>query len=200
MTLDSTPGAEQWEPWTPLQVAERLRGCRSLWGIAGGWALDLWLGRATRAHGDMEIAIARSALGEIGERLGPHILYAAKDGLLKPLDDAGADQAGQVWVLDPVAGKWRLDLLLDPGDESLWIYRRDARVQSLRRDVIASTAEGIPYLRPHVVLLFKARNPRPKDQIDLAECLGELDRSQRDWLRDALLTAHPQSPWLGLLV
>ena len=197
MTLNSTPSAEDWDPWTPQQVAQRFRGCRALWGVAGGAALDLWLGRRTRPHGDIEIAIARSALCEMREQLPGHVLYAAKDGLLEPLDVAG-EEAHQVWVLDPVARKWRLDLLLDPGDESLWIYRRDARIHAPRSDVVARTVDGIPYLRPHVVLLFKGKAPRPKDHADLAACYAGLDESERDWLREALLTAHPHSPWLGL--
>ena len=33
---------------------------------------------------------------------------------------------------------------------------------------------GIPYLRPHAVLLFKAKDPRPKDEFDLAGSLPKL--------------------------
>ncbi|MCL4541605.1 MAG: hypothetical protein M1396_04620 [Chloroflexi bacterium] len=29
------------------------------WFIAGGWAIDLFLGRQTRAHKDVEIAVLR---------------------------------------------------------------------------------------------------------------------------------------------
>ena len=31
----------RWEPLTPQQAAERLRGLGAPWWIAGGWALDL---------------------------------------------------------------------------------------------------------------------------------------------------------------
>lgn len=200
MTSNPPPSAQSWQPWTPQQVLERLRGCGARWAIAGGWALDLWLGRCTRPHGDIEIAIAGSALSEIRQQFPGHALYAAKDGLLEHLDNAVSHDVRQVWVFDGAARKWRLDLMLDPGDESLWIYRRDARLQAARSEVVRCTAEGIPYLRPDVVLLFKGKAPRPKDDADFATCLGELRGSEKEWLREALLTAHPQSPWLDLLI
>lgn len=196
MTANPPPNADAWEPWAPQQVAARLGGCQAVWGVAGGWAIDLWLGKRTRVHTDIEVAIARSALNEIRQLLPNHSLYAAKDGLLEPLVDAVSNDVRQVWVLDKVARKWRLDLLLDPGEENVWIYRRDARVHAPRPDVVARAADGIPYLRPEVVLLFKGKDPRPKDYTDLANCLGELDQSERKWLIAALLTAHPHSPWL----
>ena len=36
-----------------------MRGFPSFWCVAGGWAIDLYLGRVTRSHGDVELAIFR---------------------------------------------------------------------------------------------------------------------------------------------
>jgi hypothetical protein len=44
----STP----WRPWTPVQAARHL-GAVPIpvrWAVAGGWAIDLFLGRVTRGH------------------------------------------------------------------------------------------------------------------------------------------------------
>ncbi|GAA3436890.1 nucleotidyltransferase domain-containing protein [Kutzneria kofuensis] len=43
--------------WTPTEVAGRLAGIATPWCVAAGWALDLFRGRQTRAHGDIEIAV-----------------------------------------------------------------------------------------------------------------------------------------------
>ncbi len=43
----------------PLQVATLMRDFKPNWFIAGGWAIDLFLGKVTRPHQDIEIAIFR---------------------------------------------------------------------------------------------------------------------------------------------
>jgi hypothetical protein len=64
-------------------------------------------------------------------------------------------------------------------------------------ELIERTAEGIPYGRPEVVLLYKAKHTRPKDDADFAAALPLLDAARRDWLRDALELVHPGHRWLG---
>src|SRR5262245_20625256 len=44
----------------PTRVQDLLRGFPCPWGVAGGWALDLFLNRVTREHHDIEIAIFRA--------------------------------------------------------------------------------------------------------------------------------------------
>jgi hypothetical protein len=58
-TAQATPQLPTWEPLTPEQVAQLLRGVEIPWWIAGGWALDLFMGRQTRAHNDIEISVFR---------------------------------------------------------------------------------------------------------------------------------------------
>jgi hypothetical protein len=44
--------------WSPLSVEELAEICEGMpvpWWIAGGWALDLFVGRTTRAHEDMDV-------------------------------------------------------------------------------------------------------------------------------------------------
>jgi hypothetical protein len=53
------PGVDAWRPWSPREIADRLADLTASWCVAGGWALDLWLGRETRMHQDLEIAIPR---------------------------------------------------------------------------------------------------------------------------------------------
>ena len=199
MGVRHIPDVEQWEPWSPLEVAERLARCPAPWGVAGGWALDLWREQETRRHGDIEIVIPSTSLRDVGECLQGYVFYAAKQGMLLEADLRGPMTAHQFWVLDPAAGKWRLDIMVDPGDDARWIYRRDARVQAPRSDMLACSRESVPYLRPQAVLLFKAKKPRPKDELDFLASLPLLSSSERDWLRRVLMAAHPESPWIESL-
>ena len=63
--------------------------------------------------------------------------------------------------------------------------------------MIERTDDGIPYARPEIVLLFKAKHSdRPKDEADLAAVLPRLEPARRRWLAEALALVHPGHPWL----
>ncbi len=61
------------------------------------------------------------------------------------------------------------------------------------------TDDGIPYLAPEIQLLYKAKQPRPKDEADLARTLPYLDPESHQWLTQALALVHPGHPWLTRL-
>jgi hypothetical protein len=65
--------------------------------------------------------------------------------------------------------------------------------------MVGKTAEGIPYLRPEGVLLYKAKAARPKDQADFRACSPLMEPAARMWLKDALAQAHPDHAWLDEL-
>jgi hypothetical protein len=39
-----------------IKVYKLMSGCDRTWFIAGGWAIDLFIGKQTRPHQDLEIA------------------------------------------------------------------------------------------------------------------------------------------------
>jgi hypothetical protein len=51
------PGVDAWAAWHPVQMAERLRDLQIPWYVAAGWAVDLFRGEQTQAHGDLEVAV-----------------------------------------------------------------------------------------------------------------------------------------------
>lgn len=51
--------------------------------------------------------------------------------------------------------------------------------------------DGVPSLRPEVVLHMKARLAREKDDADFEAAPPLLDEEARAWLRDALELANP---------
>ncbi|MFH8837228.1 nucleotidyltransferase domain-containing protein [Streptomyces sp. NPDC017868] len=183
--------------WTPSEVAQRLAGVSAPWYVAAGWALDLFRGRQTRAHGDIEIAIPAASFPEIRRRFPGYIFDAAGSGRI--WEDATPEVLAavhQTWLRDPVAGNYLVDVFREPHDGDTWICRRDERIRFPYSDIIRHTQDGIPYLAPELVLLFKAKHVRRKDQSDFDETVPHLTLAQRRTLAELLGRVHPGHPWI----
>jgi hypothetical protein len=199
------PDLTLWDAWRPEQVSALLAGVRAPWYVAGGWAIELFLGQERREHDDLEIAVPRDRFDRIAERLSGFELFIpdgdlTDPGLVWPFAQAPAalDAHQQTWVRDPATLRWRLDIFREPSDGETWICRRDERIKLPYVDVIEWTEEGIPYGRPEIILLFKAKHAdRPKDEADFTAVLPKLDSVRRSWLRASLRLVHPGHPWLG---
>jgi len=59
------PDLDRWNAWRPKQLASRLRALEAPWAVAAGWAIDLFAGRESRAHDDLEIVVARASFGAV---------------------------------------------------------------------------------------------------------------------------------------
>ena len=233
---DMLPDLDAWDAWPPSAMSIRLAGLTAPWCVAAGLALDLFLGRSTRVHGDLEIAIPAASFAEVATRFEDCDFFVPRSGVLFALDDprlrdpdsatsiptgsglpgsdlassdlgssnlAGAYPASsetfiaghQTWARERATGKWRFDVFREPHNADVWIYRRDMRVRRPYAELIERTADGIPFLVPEIVLLFKAKNPRSKDEADFAAVLPSLRAGQRQWLDAALALAYPDHPW-----
>ena len=51
--------AHVWDPLSPAEAQELFSGLSAPWWISGGWAIDLFIGRQTRPHGDLDVLILR---------------------------------------------------------------------------------------------------------------------------------------------
>jgi hypothetical protein len=192
--------AYPWRPWTPQETASRLDAVAAPWAVAAGWALELFVGEAWRAHEDLELAVPSRRLAEVEAALaGLQLWVPAGEGRLQPLAAARLHESHQTWALDPAARAWRLDVFREPSDRETWICRRDTAIRMPYADLVERTPEGIPFVRPEVVLLFKAKHVRRKDEEDLAVVLPLLDHERRGWLRGALRRVHPDHDWLRRL-
>ena len=193
------PDLEAWEAWHPRVVADRLSGVDVPWCVAAGWALDLFRGAPTRAHEDVEIAVPAARYEAVAERFGDCEFYAVCDGEVWPVSDDTLRGGYQTWARDKATGKWRLDIFREPHDGDVWVCRRDSRIRRPYPEIIEFTSDGIPYLIPEIVLLFKAKDRRDKDEADFAGVVPVLDVGRRDWLDDALGLIHPAHPWRARL-
>lgn len=197
------PDVSQWEPWRPEQVAELLAGVELPWYVAGGWAIDLFLGGDWREHEDIEVAVPNSRFDELaGVLAGFEVFVITAHAEATPLP-AARDRlmdTHQTWIREPSSGKWRFDLFREPSDGDTWICRRDPAIRLPYEHVIEWTEDGIPYGRPEIVLLFKARHAaEAKNQADFEAALPRLDVRRREWLRSALERVYPRHAWIAQL-
>jgi hypothetical protein len=192
------PDLDKWDAWQPEDAQRVLAGVRAPWCVAAGWAIDLFLGGQRREHEDLELAVPADRFGEIADALTGYDLFVVGSGHAWPFAaaDAPLDTYWQTWVLDRVADVWRLDVFRDESDGDTWICRRDDTIRMPYSRLIERTAGGIPYQRPEVVLLFKAKHARPRDEGDLEAALPLLEPERRRWLADALERVHPGHRWL----
>jgi hypothetical protein len=202
-TVDAPgPEVDAWDAWSPSEVAARLAGVAVPWCVVGGWAIDLFIGRATRPHGDLEIAIARPDFAAVRRALTGCSWHTAKGGRTVPLPtdrDPPAD-VHQMWALDPAAQAWRVDVMLEPGDATTWRFRRDPSIGAPRSDLVGTTPDDVPYLRPQGTLLYKAKLPRPKDQHDFDQAVPLMSSPATGWLAAAITAHHgPTHAWLAAL-
>ncbi|MFD7382135.1 nucleotidyltransferase domain-containing protein [Streptomyces anulatus] len=183
--------------WTPDEVAHRLAGISTPWCVAAGWALDLFRGGQTRDHGDIEIAIPEAGFPEVRDRFPGYVFDAAGSGRI--WEDAPPETLAavhQTWLRDPVTGDYLLDVFREPHDGDIWICRRDETIRLPYSEIVHHTQDGIPYLAPELVLLFKAKHARPKDRRDFETTVPHLTRAQRATLGELLTRVHPGHAWL----
>jgi aminoglycoside-2''-adenylyltransferase len=195
------PDVSKWEAWRPEQVASLLQGVEAPWYVAAGWALDLFVGEQRREHEDLEIAVPNTRFDELVpalDGLEPCVITGLNEAT--PLAGARDQLAGthQTWIREPATGLWRFDVFREPSDGDTWICRRDPRIRMPYDRLIERTEDGIPYGRPEVILLYKAKHAdRERDEADFAEVLPLLDLHRKRWLVDALELVHPGHRWLA---
>lgn len=170
------------------------------WCIAGGYAIEHFVGRPLRAHGDIDVFLLRADRGAARAMLGKWDCWAADPpGTLRPwsVDEELPAHVSDVWCRENPAGAWRFQLMLDDGDRRDWRSRRCAEVTKPFVELVTRDDDAIPFLAAEIQLFYKAKAPRPKDDLDFAAALPLMSKSQKSWLRDAIATAYGSgNPWL----
>ena len=183
----------------PLKVGALLSGFGRPWWVAGGWAIDLFLGRVTRPHKDIEIALIRCDQAALQAYLshwrfnkvagGQRRPWARGERLALPVHEIhGRGDGGQ-----------KLEVLLNEYCDGHWLFRRDSRITRPVGLLTGRTAGGVPFLRPEIVLLYKSKQPGANDQADFHRAAPLLPAHSRRWLRGALRQHLPGHPWLAAL-
>jgi hypothetical protein len=178
-----------------------LSALRTPWWVAGGWALDLYLGQVTRAHKDLDIGIFRKDAAIVLATLPGWEVFEAKDGVLSRLavSDAPRAAVNSLWCKRTNAAQWELELMIDESDGEFWVFRRDPRISYPLSSAVRRNPEGIAFLAPEIQLLYKARATRAQDQADFDHVVPHLALDARTWLLESLRIMDPEHAWISVL-
>ena len=109
------PTMGRWSPLQPPVMAALLADVNTPWWVAGGWALDLFLGFQTRSHDDLDVGILRRDVAAVIANLPGWELFEAKS--------AGALSLGRLRKSAP-RGEFAL---VSPIQRHELVIRADAR-------------------------------------------------------------------------
>jgi len=200
MTRECSPASAPWRSVHPREARTLLLNVRSRWWIAGGWALDLFIGRQSRRHGDLDVGILRHDAPGVIAALPGLEFFEAKDGALRgPLTGAPRADVNSLWGRARADGEWMLELLLDECDGDQWVFRRARVIRRPFERAVRHDPQSIPYLAPEIQLLYKAAHLREQDRADFERTAPHLEDEPRAWLRWALAVVEPLHPWLAAL-
>ena len=186
-------------------VAGVMAGYAGPWFVCGGWAIDLWVGRVTREHADLEVGVARRDQGALRDHMAGWTLSKA---VQRPEGGAWVPWTEGEWLELPIhqvqacregAEPPEFEFFLNEVEDGVWHWRRNPALTVPAGEVSITGAAGIPFVAPQIQLLYKATGHRPKDEHDFATALPLLRGEQRAWLRAALERYHPGDAWIARL-
>ena len=192
-------------------VATVMAGFPHPWYIAGGWAIDLFVGRVTRAHGDLELEVGRPDQRALHAYLAgwTWVKAAPRPGAAPGEDWEQTPWAESEWLEPPLHQVFALPPGGDAGDvlgfflndivDGEWAFRRNQQIRRPANEVGRRSHQGIPIMAPEIVLAYKAKHQRPKDQHDFDASEPLLNEEQRAWLEQTLALCHPGHPWIARL-
>jgi hypothetical protein len=196
-----------------------------VWTLSGGWAVDAWLGRQTRDHADVDIAVFQDDQGAIfdhlaGWQLIAHDSQVAGDSA-EPWDGRPLVLPAHIHARPPEARRrlpgrldaptqvgFNFEVLLNERSGVDWVFSREPRVTLPLRRSVRQSAWGVPTLVPEAILFYKAtayfaveelQGRRSQDEPDFVVLVPHLTEERLHWLREAISLVHPDHPWLSQL-
>jgi hypothetical protein len=165
-------------PGAVANVAEVMSAFAKPWALCGGWAIDAWLGRQSRDHGDIDITVCVQDGGALYEYLdGWHLV--AHDAVdpgpteelwngreLVPPAHLHARPPGpenlaalKAWTTPPYRAAndgldFDFELSVREGDRL--VLSEEPAIHAPMGSAIAESAWGIPTLVPELLLFWKA--------------------------------------------
>lgn len=179
-------------------VCSRMSCYPRTWWVAGGWAIDLHLGRQHRSHKDVDIAVLRRDQQELRSFFCGWSLQKVVNGAFQPW---WPNEVLELPVHEVHAEREaeHVEFLLNESTDDRWVFRRNPSISMPLERASRCSAQGIPYLCPEIVLLYKAKAPRDHDLDDFRRARTALDTDARQWLAAALDACHPGHEWIGKL-
>ena len=192
-----------WVPLSPKEVCALLSALAVPWWIAGGWAIDLFVGRQTRTHGDIDVLVLRKDQLKVQKYLADWDLHKTQQPGLKPWPEGEFLHLGinDVWCRRTPDAPWAMQLMFMDTKGTSWIFRRDQRISEPLEKLGRQTPSGASYVAPQVQLLFKSNDPElDRNRADFETILPLLSSQEKDWLLERLNFLFADGhPWIAPL-
>jgi hypothetical protein len=199
------------------------------WFVCGGWAVDSWLGRQTRDHGDFDITVSHDDHRALFDHLeGWHLVAHTAfepgasttdrwDGRpLRPTDHIHARPPGDAngnaldrWIISPgsrPADGLDLEILLNERRSGGWVLSPEPLVAVPLDSAARESPAGLPTVVPAILMFYKATAyqgqpgyPRAYDKADFLALRPYLSPADRSWLEGAIVCLQAHHPWLDEL-
>ena len=144
------------------QVAGLMRGFPHPWYIAGGWAVDLYLGRETREHDDIDVVILRKDQFELQRYLTNWAFVKVVDGQRLPWTDRERLDLPVHEVHATSRNRARIEFLLNESSGGTWQFRRNLAVTRQLNHIGAQTSTGVRSSHPRLSCCSRRNPPRPR--------------------------------------
>jgi hypothetical protein len=187
----------QFPPANLIELQKTLSGYNHPWWVAGGWGIDLHLGFQSRDHADLEIAIPyedqQNIRKYIGEQADWHMI---ENRQLIPWPP-GKMLAPPIHEIHcKVVNGPHLEILLNIFTDTEWIYRRNHRIRLPRHQFLNGSLIPLPR---EVLLLYKSKQTRPKDEADFTALIETMALNEQAWMKSALMLSDGNHPWIDRL-
>jgi len=197
---------EDWRfnDWEPLSLEELRALLATLpvpWHLAGGHAIEVFLGKSIRVHGDIDILVERKDQLILQDFLSDwEMAYGTRPGM-------DYWQTGQfleqpyydIWCRKQKEGSWKFQIMLYDAAHDNWLFKRDASLRRPKSKIFHNTEDGLSYLAPEIQLLYKGTSTiRPKDNLDFKNVLPFLNQAAKTFLKIQLENRYPDGhSWLA---
>ncbi|MCG7419678.1 hypothetical protein MHJ97_04430 [Macrococcus epidermidis] len=153
------------------------------WYLAGGIALDEFLGRKTRNHEDIDILVNFKYLERILDFFKNYKVYTARNGSLSLSLFNEVHSTDSLWIAKDDEESFIIQILFFEEEAGHWIYKRNAAVRK-KIENIYFVKNDMKIIQPEIQLLYKmnSSNVREKDLDDYHNIYPVLEEKQRAWL------------------
>lgn len=170
------------------------------WWIAGGWATDLFLGRVTREHRDVDLLVLDRDQDHLRELWLKGVLERRHKGEVVDWPEGDRLIAGPD-LLQPTGGTvgpTPVEIMIGMTRGDCWVFHRgNLSTEKSVAELGDVGVFGLPYIAPEVSLRTRARFRREIDEHDFQHVLPALSAKQRAWLRAHLGDDHPWAAQLS---
>ncbi|MBE6936670.1 MAG: hypothetical protein E7458_09320 [Ruminococcaceae bacterium] len=201
------------------EASKFLSGAPFRWAFCGGYALDLFLDRTMRIHGDIDICVFENDRDTILRYMLQNnwrVYEFRGQGKVRPLDDASASDAGR----NIMCVKGECDLVkFYPSEDAGVLYHEFFHIgirsfhyleflfskkgknqfvfdeeKDIRRDLSKAILFNgdIPYLAPEIALLYKSSQvERGESYSDFEQIYPHMSDEQKEWFSQKLDILYP---------